>query len=184
MRLIARLTAAALLGFACAWVPLDAALACSCAFPGYPDVVAAAEIAFVGTVIDEEEPRDAGGLQTARYLVDVRLAKAPIESPIEIDALFDNGVNCGVDMNRGEEWLVLASVEDGRPTVNLCGGSTPTAGVDPETQALLAEALRPHDDAPAPEAEAPTLPMPLLVGVGAAVVIGLASFLAFRHGER
>jgi hypothetical protein len=184
MRPIAPLVTAAALALLAAWVPLGTVVACSCAFVGYPEAVAQADIAFVGTVIGEAEPGNPGGLDTARYAFDVDRATTPLESPLEIDALFGNGANCGVDMAIGEEWLVIATIEGGRPTTNLCTGSTLTISMDAETRELLGTAMEPVEGGPANVADDRSASLPLVIAMGAVLIIGGVSVVAFRRERR
>ena len=53
---IVRVLAALVLAAGSAWVPFQSALACSCGFSGYPEAIAAADVAFIGTVVGAAEP--------------------------------------------------------------------------------------------------------------------------------
>ena len=185
MRTIARFAAAAALALGSAWVPLETALACSCAFLGYPEAIGQADVAFVGTVVDEAEPgQAAGGLETARYAFEVSRAKAEMASSVEVDTIFGNGANCGFDMAVGEEWLIVATLQDGRPQTDLCQGSARTIDLDAQTRALLDEALDPVQATTAPQEEPISVPAPLLLAVGAAALVGIVSLFAFRREDR
>ena len=122
-------------------MPLTSAHACSCGFAGYPEAIADADFAFVGTVVRADEPERPTGFDEAAYTFDIALSKEPMQSPFTVLALHGNGANCGIDMGLGEEWLVIASIEDGRPRTHLCTGSSPVAGLDPAVIAQAADLL-------------------------------------------
>jgi hypothetical protein len=184
MRPIARLTAALLLALGSAWVPLESALACSCGFPGYPQAIADADVAFVGTLVAEREPLPGGdGFAEAQYAFEVTRARDPMTSPFEVNALFGGDANCGFDMSAGEEWLVIATSQEGKPTTSLCSGTARTKDLDAETR-LVVDAMLGTDVATAPtDPGPPTIPVPVLVaGAGVVLVAGL-SVLAFRRAD-
>jgi hypothetical protein len=185
MRQIARIAAAAAVAVGSAWIPLDAAFACSCAFPGYREAIGTADVAFVGTVVAEKEPGalPADGIPTATYAFDVTRSKEPMESPFEMAATFGGDANCGFDMAVREEWLVIASAWEGRLETNLCSGTALVANLDAGTLLLLDEVLqaRPASAAPEDERFAVEIPVPVLVAAGALLVLGVVSLLAFRR---
>lgn len=182
-----RLVVAITLAIGLASVPVVAVHACSCAFLGYPEAIGEADLAFVGTVIDADEPdRDAfaGGLAEVAYAIDVERAKSPTPNPVTVHTHLGDGANCGLDLNVGERWLVIASAASGRPETNLCTGTTPYDGMDPETRAmvdpLLTETAAPVEESP-PEESMTLPPTPALALIGATLLIAAVSVAAFRR---
>jgi hypothetical protein len=208
MRQMGRILAAIVLALGCTWVPMEAALACSCGFPGYREAIAMAEVAFVGTVVGATEPEQPGGdiNPMATVAFDVSRSRDPMPSPFELGVTFGGGANCGFDMAIGEEWLVIASAHEGRMQTNLCNGTALTDSLDADTRLVLDAALQAHDPLapdggnepdparePDEKAEAPAMadevpaspfPTPVLVAIGAFLVIGGISVVAFRREGR
>ena len=187
MRSITRILVAVGLSVGAAWLPVQTAFACSCGFPGYRDAIAAADVAFVGTVVGEAEPGVmAGDFPTATVAFDVTRAKAPMASPFELEVAFGGDANCGFDMAIGEEWLVIASAHDGRLQTDLCNGTARADGLADDTRLVIDAAFEANDAAgvPADDAFDLRVPTPVLLAIGAIVVLGGVSFLAFRRDPR
>lgn len=187
MRTIARITGSLVLALAAASVPTGVALACSCAFPGYADAIAGADVAFIGTVVGASEPDGSGNepIPEARYAFEVERSKAPMTSPFELSVAFGGDANCGFDMAVGETYLVIASEWDGRLTTSLCSGTTLTERMDRGELGRAEHAL--PATGPADRTAEPfrlDVPAPVAVGAGALVLIGLISLLAFRRDAR
>lgn len=188
-------------------MPVATVLACSCGFAGYPEVIQAADFAFVGTVVEADEPDEPVGFQEAAYTFRVQRAKAPMDSPFTIFSTYGNDANCGFDMDIGQEWLVIVQVHEGRPTTNLCTGSNPVGGLDaptfehvaavlteeppdtvesnaPEPDAIESGAVESADpnESAAPRGVAFGLSPPLLLLIGAAVIAGGIALLFIRRG--
>ena len=79
------------------------------------------------------------------------------------------------------KWLVLATVQDGRPQTNLCQGTTTLAGLDPQAQravdAALAATEPDSSEAPppaTPEAAEPSAVQPSIVPAAAGRVLAVA----------
>jgi hypothetical protein len=182
---LARLAASLALLAALLVVPVTSVMACSCAFLGYPEAVAEADVAFIGEVLEADEPILRGGLDAeARYVFAVERAKAPMTTPIEIASWFGDGASCGLDMNVGERWIVLAAVEDGIPRTHLCHGSGIWDGMDLDTRSQVEPLL---DTVPAvgPDDDGEPLPVPLAVIVGGAATLAIlaTSVVAFRRAR-
>lgn len=168
--------------------PMSSVLACSCGFAGYADAIAAADVAFVGTVVAEAEPAGLDGgrpLPQATYAFDVSRSKGPMESPYELSVSFGNGANCGLDMSVGEEYVVIASEWEGNLTTNLCSGTALTDHIDPGELNRIEDALAVHEPGevmPSPsESSTPDVPVPVMVGGTGLLLIGVVSLLAFRR---
>lgn len=185
MRPTVRLLGALVIALAAGAAPTGVALACSCGFPGYADAIAGADVAFIGTVVAENEPDGFGGgraMPQAMYAFDVARSKAPMESPYELSVTFGDGANCGFDMSVGEEYVVIASEWEGTLTTNLCDGTALTEHIDPGELGRIEHALAVNEPGyAAPEAFRLDVPVPLVVGAGALLVVGLLSLLAFRR---
>jgi hypothetical protein len=123
-------------------------------------------------------------LASATYLLTVSRSKGPIDSPFAVQALFGDAGDCGVDMAVGEEWLVIASVADGRLRTTLCDGTAQTAKLDAQTRADVDAALVPLEPViGAPEVQELNLTLPA-AGVVATVIVVGACALAFRRTLR
>ncbi len=150
--------------------------------------IAAAEVAFVGTVTGAAQGgEDRGlGMGTVRYAFDVERASVPAEATVEVSSLDDpGGAACGFSFGVGERWLVMAGMQDGRLQTNLCSGNVLLSELDdPAVEAILA-ALANTPDPPTAEAAnpAPSFPIPIVVGGVAALALVAVMVLAFR-GER
>jgi hypothetical protein len=180
---LARLAASLALLAALLTTPAARVMACSCAFLGYPEAIAEADVAFIGEVLEADEPILGGGLDAeARYVVAVERAKAPMTTPIEIASWFGDGASCGLDMNVGERWLVLATLEDGIPRTHLCHGSGRWDGMDAATRSDV-ELLLDTVPAARPADGGEILRVPLSVVVGGAAVLAVlaVSAVAFRR---
>ena len=104
--IIARVLAALVLAIGLSAVPLSIARACSCMDPGGPaEIIEAAELAFIGTVVNGGRRGDGPfgpGAPMVRYAFDVERASAPISSDVvHVEALDDGGgASCGFYVRR------------------------------------------------------------------------------------
>jgi hypothetical protein len=158
--------------------------ACSCVFAGYEEAIAAADVAFIGTVVAKDGLPPFGGdiMPTARHAFDVTRSKAPMHSPFSLEVADGSGSSCGLTMSIGEEWVVIASTWEGKLQTNLCSGTVLAESLDPGELGRIEHAL-PNND---PTAAAPTedgmiIPAPFIVAGAAALLVALASLLAFRR---
>ena len=164
-------------------LPFATVMACSCAFLGYPEAIAQADIALIGTVTAAEErgPGGVDGLPEAAYAFDVERSTHALSEPFTVHAIVGDGANCGLQLAVGQRWLVIASAEGGRPQTNLCSGSSLYESLDEETRANV-EAQLAVTTFTTSEDEAPvSLPGPVLVAFGGVLLIGLVSLFAFRR---
>lgn len=178
--------------------------ACSCEFDAYAEAIAEADFAFIGTVVTADEPRATlTGLEVAVYEFRVERGKGPMATPFDVTTPFANGEpNCGFNMDPGQEWLVIATDEDGPPRAEFCNGTSPLAALERAGLEAIDEALTvtPADfdgpvapaviepprlaedaDPDSAGAMAPGVGTPLLFVVAAIAVIGIASLIAFRR---
>lgn len=104
-------------------VPMAQVVACSCVGAGTPEeVVAGAELAFIGTVMDTAAggPSEFGG-SNVRYAFAVEHASAPTGQLVVVQALDDGGgASCGMQFAIGERWLVTAYRQGPELETNLC----------------------------------------------------------------
>lgn len=185
---LVRLLAALGLVLAVSALPLATVSACSCAFLGYPEAVAEAELAFIGTVTDAAEP--AAGVDPTlvdplevEYAFSVERAKSPMPASVTVRTVLGDGGNCGLDMDVGQRWLVIARAEDGIRT-DLCTGSTLFDGLEAELQQQISNGLSAEVEATAGSEAAIEAPPWGVIGVGAVVIVVAAvSFVAFG-GDR
>jgi hypothetical protein len=173
---VSRLAVGASLAIGLAWAPAGTVLACSCLMLPLPEAVRQADFAFIGTVIAVDEPEPNAG--DAIYTFTVERARDDMVSPFTLESVFGSDANCGFDMAVGERWLIIASTIDGPPSTSLCSGSARADTMDDVALAVTDAALVVHPN-PAPTGF--NVPMPIVVIVATAVLIGLASVAAFRR---
>jgi hypothetical protein len=178
-----RLIAASLLAITSTLVPTATAQACSCAFTSHVEAIAAADVAFIGTVTAREaQPLFADPFATTEHAFEVTRSKAPMQTPFALEVASGGGASCGLDMSIGEEWVVIASAwEDGLQT-SLCSGSMRAADFAPGELARIEDAL-PHDDPdPAASIEGELfIPTPVIIVAAVAALVASVSLLAFRR---
>jgi hypothetical protein len=165
-------------------VPVYRAVACSCGFAGYEEAIAAADVAFIGTVVARDEPPPFGEdiMLTARHAFDVTRSKAPMQSPFSLEVAAGGGASCGLEMSIGEEWVVIASEWDDKLQTNLCSGTVLAESLDQGELGRIEHALpENHRTASAPTEDGIVIPAPIVVAGAAALLVALVSLLAFRR---
>jgi hypothetical protein len=177
-----RLLLAVALALGTTALPTTTALACTCGFSSHEEAAAAADVAFIGTVVHEREPGlFAEGTDTARYSFDVERSKMSLPSPFEIDSWFGSDAGCGFDMTVGEEWLVMAAEREGRLETHLCMGTTLTDELDPDELDRIEAALPLNDVAFEDAGFTLDLPAPVIGILATSLVMGAVGVLAFRR---
>jgi len=156
-------------------VPIATVNACSCVGFTVQEAVAAADIAFVGTLTATSAEPDPNSMEPITWRFDVERANREVSgAKIDISAPVDSGANCGVSFGIGERWLVLASRIEGSLTSSSCAGNVPMSAADPQLAAFVEEAMAPVSTPPpaaAPEAAPSASSLPLIpIGIGLAVV--------------
>lgn len=183
-RSVLRLIQAALLAIGVSIIPLATVSACSCAMADLGTAIADAEVAIVGTVASVET---AGNGNLGKGLLttwSVASSRDPVPAAtLAIYSIENDGANCGISFGKEERWMVLAYRGERGLETNGCMMNRRLDGSDPESEALIAEAMTPVTVGP--EAQESSLPIPLpLVGLAVAgLVIGLVSLLAFRRSS-
>lgn len=167
-------------------------VACRCAWTELPEAVAEADVAFVGTLLGGSAQGNRAGPAQQPILTtwSVERSRDPLDTDrIEIATWPDDGANCGTAFGAGERWLLLAyKVENGREAgengleTNGCMRNHRLDGGDPESEAIIEELLTvPVTASATPPNAGIDVPVPLLIGLGGLLAIGLASVLAFRR---
>ena len=124
---VVRIAAATALSVGLMMVSTGRVAACRCGPPlDDAEAMAAADVSFVGTVTDElvfplvhdfENPQI-----TYEFVVD-RWIKGPVD-PHRANVLAQiNPRGCGIDIAKGQHWLILATISDGTMQTNACSGS-------------------------------------------------------------
>jgi hypothetical protein len=173
-QLLTALCLAATTAACLALIPVSRAAACSCLMGTQQEALARASVVFEGVVA--AGPRDAVaplapgfGDVVFRFVVDDAVKGGPLPERIDIATSID-GASCGAGFDIGQRWRVYASAENGVLFSGLCSGNE-----------LLAEraAIPPVSTGP-PISDSTSLPPQLLLAVGVACALALASTLAFR----
>ena len=184
---LVRLLVALTVATALAWVPIATVDACSCVGWSFPKSIVEADVAFTGTVSDVGGTEfGVAGWETTQVTFDVTRSKDAMATPVVVDSMLGSSASCGLDMAVGQEWLVLAHLDDGgRPQTNLCSGSTVLAALDGPTLAVVTDELVgvpvPADADASDGGWVSDIPLPVLLAGGAALVILVVSLVAFRR---
>lgn len=163
-------------------VPTVTVMACSCMETSVEQAVAEADLAIVGTLVAAQAPPP----DALDQPMSMEWAIERSRDPLDVDRATiigwpDNGANCGVSFEVGDRWLVLASMTDVGLETNGCLPNRPLQADDPESAAIV-EAMTPvGGSTPDPVQAATELPVPLIVGGVALVLLGGLSLLAFRR---
>jgi hypothetical protein len=185
VRRFTRLLTALAAAIGLTWLPVATVDACTCLGWTFPQSIRAADIAFTGTVSDVETDFGVAAWETTRVSFGVARSKDELATPFIVDTPVGSSASSGLDMAVGQEWLVLAHVDDGgRPQTNLCTGSTVLAALDEPTLQIVMNELAaepmPADAEVSDAGWASNVPLPVLVAGAGALVILAASALAFR----
>ena len=168
--------------FAFTAVPIVSVMACSCMETSVEQAVTEADLAIVGTLV-AVQPAPAGALDQPMAM---EWAIERSRDPVDVDraTIFgwpNDGANCGVSFDVGSRWLVLASMTDAGLETNGCLPNRPLDAEDPESAAIV-EAMTPVGASASPGAtEGGNLPLPLIGGGAALLLLVALSFLAFRR---
>lgn len=185
-----RLLLAAIVAGMLSIAPMTSAFACSCMALTTREAFEMADLAFTGTVVGEDvavPPQPAPpvpGVAQVSYAFDVdAVYKGDVSQPQVVTSTFPDGASCGIGFAAEERWLIFVNLSDGMPWTTSCSANVLLTGNDAE--AVLAELPPPVDSPPPVEAGtegAPLdLPMPLLVGLAAILLVAGVSAWAFRR---
>ena len=163
-------------------VPTVSVMACSCMETTVEQAMAEADLAIVGTLVAVQEPPADNLDQPMAMEWAIERSRDPLDvDRATISGWPDNGANCGVLFEVGERWLVLASMTDVGLETHGCLPNRPLDADDPESAAII-EAMTPVGVTAAPEeTEERELPLPLIGGTVALVLLAGLSVLAFRR---
>jgi hypothetical protein len=179
---IVRVLAALSIALTLSSVPLATVSACSCAMATLPDAIRAADVAIVGSTLSTAAAgKDEIGDRVLTTWA-VERSRDPIDgSRIGIESWRDSGANCGIGFADSERWLVLAYSEFGALTTNGCLQNLRLDGSDPDAEAVIAELITEVPSAEEPAAAPVEIPAPIIaIGLTALVVV-VASVIAFRR---
>jgi hypothetical protein len=116
------------------------------------------------------------------YLWTVERSRDPLSaSQVEIVAWADDGANCGTSFGDGR-WLVLAYRTEAGLETNGCVQNLRLDTAPPDMIEVVDELVA-TPVGPGPVDEPLSVPVPILVGIGAALVVAIVSLLAFRRGD-
>ena len=107
--------------------------ACSCLPPGPPeDALADAAAVFSGRVTAVSAPADAGGSMPVQVTFAVARSWKGVDRPAIVVNTPASSASCGVNFEKGQEYLVYALRSEGRLETNLCSRTTQlgAAGAD------------------------------------------------------
>lgn len=167
-------------------VPIATVMACDCAMSELPDAVRDADLAIVATLVGQGGPGQPALAEPnpgeRQYTWQVERSRDPLDTnQVTLTAWEDDGANCGVRFATEERWLVLGYVEEGRLLTNGCMRNMRLDGSDPEGEAMV-DSLVPVAVTASPVTSELSIPFPLIVVGGAALLIGLIGLVAFRRG--
>lgn len=196
-RPIVRCLVAAALAITTLAAPVATVHACSCMAFSAAEAVKAADLAFVGTVVDSapggQDP--AMGMALIRYAFEVERASEPIGPIVEVVSHDDpGGASCGFTFGGAERWFVASTSEGGLLRTNLCSGNRfmddlGSAELDELVRLLPAEPVAESPD-PAAPSETPSgtgidgaVLAAVLIGFAAAASLALVIVSAYRRGR-
>jgi hypothetical protein len=170
--------------------PSSVVFGCTCAGWEFPSAIHDADVAFIGTLIAVGDEQGNSVLSATKVAFEVDRAKDVMPTPVVIDAVLGSGASCGLSMAIGEKWMVIAHGRDGRPETNLCSGSMPLHAMEGPTRDLVLEAMS-AEPVPAADDELlggmndgsalSSVPLPVWLAGGTALLIALVSAVAFRR---
>jgi hypothetical protein len=163
-------------------VPLVSVHACSCMELPFEQAVQDADLAIVGTLTRVDADGVPGDLQQpiAMHWSIERSRDALEVSQATIGGWRDDGANCGVAMEVGQRWLVLASLGENGLETNGCMQNRLLDADDPDSAAIV-ESMVPVASTPEPAAATAAPPLPIIVAGAAVLLVAALSYLAFRR---
>lgn len=175
--------------------PTARVAACSCGMAETAEAIRSAQLAFVGTVMDQRDTgrRNEIGDALREYAFTVERSTLPTGEIARIVA-GSSGASCGITFANGEEWLILSQRTAEGLETNLCSGNVRMSDIGADERAAILEMLPSQPSATpgaAEPAEAPAereevgagaLPVPVLAGGLAILLAGAAWFVMRRRG--
>lgn len=132
------------------FVGVESAQACSCVPPPPPsEAVAASDAVFLGKVIKTR--RTGSGINEGNLLATFRVRHI-VKGDLQEDVVIETGPNsaaCGVPFEKGKEYLVYASMQDGQLRTHLCTRTALVESASTDIEELEIEDL-PDEDKKAP----------------------------------
>lgn len=162
MRTIRIVIAALVLGVAVTLLGGSPAFACSCAAQSVAKHAEDADVVFVGTLTDVDEPRRfpvvSSGAEST-YTFDVEAAYSGDPAPVTRVGSAWSGASCGLEgMEIGQRYVVFAYVDGKGLGASLCGGTGPAS---PRLEGKVSNALGPaHAPDPAGQQSGAPPPFP------------------------
>ncbi len=163
-------------------VPTVSVMACSCMEMSVEQAVAESDLAIVGTLVAVQAPPADAIDQPMAMEWAIERSRDPLEVvSATIIGWPDNGANCGVSFEVGDRWLVLASMTDVGLETNGCLPNRRLEADDQESAAIV-DAMTPVGEPTTPtSAQGMELPLPLIGGAVAFLLVAVLSVLAFRR---
>ena len=165
-------------------VPIGQVAACDCALTELPQAIKEAEVAIVGTLAGGSAPPAAPGMvaEPTQYTWAVERARDPMSAvTLTVAAWPDDGANCGIRFGADERWLILAYQSDNGLETNGCMPNLRLVDAAPDQLDIVDEMVSTSVD-PSQQPEAPwSVPVPILVAIGALALGTAVSFVAFRR---
>lgn len=163
-------------------VPTVSVMACSCMETSVEQAVSEADLVIVGTLL-AVGPGPGDGLEQP---IAMEWAIERSRDPVDVDRATiigwaDTGANCGVSFEIGSRWLVMASMTDAGLETHGCLPNRPLDADDPESAAIV-DAMTPVGASASPDsAGGGELPLPIIGGGAALLLLVALSVLAFRR---
>ena len=190
MRTLRSLLAVLVLAAGMAWVTAGTAFACSCAGQGVAAHLEGSDVVLVGSVVDVRPPpwrpvMSSGDLATYELAVE-SVFKGDVVARTYVQSA-SSGASCGIEVDRGERYVLFADVErTGGLGASLCGGTAPAApGLVERVEALAGAGRVPDPPGTVGVVGAEAPPRSLITGwsvLGAGLsLLGVLAGLLARH---
>lgn len=169
-------------------LPAVQVAACSCAMGETEAQINAAQLAFVGTVVDQRETGAPNGIGDAmvEYAFEIERASGPT-SGLTIVAAGSGGASCGITFANGEKWLVILPGRSDMGDTHLCAGNLRMTDLDAAQRSEIEALLTSTPTLEPREQSSDALPgsmIALIVGGGAMLLLLGAGLLALRRSVR
>jgi len=113
------------------------ACACTCLNRTAAEAFARADVVFIGTVLDDGHGSEPRSSPTVTMIFDVSEVRKGTATRTQGVSSLGDGALCGLELQRGQRYVVFADQNGDRLTASLCGGTRPAdqAGPLPPGQA-------------------------------------------------